>query len=252
MFKKFNKLLLGGVLIGGVMSRDCTASMDGSILSPASEQIKAVSPDVVAKWYRESQKNLLSTAIGCLKNPEFLESYLDSMSQTERGVFLSESLSVYFNIMAQMNRYEMHLIVHAEPTNLLQQRIESEERDPMGRQTEVTIGEFNRQLYSLPVRVDELHDSCSPEKIKNVNDVLIRFVQLHSQDKDYEDLGFLIGLLKMLHCFPMELSHSVTDKMPEILESIGYTETSSDKSQKEIIYDYILGISEESLGEFHI
>lgn len=115
-----------------------------------------------------------------------------------------------------------------------------------------SIAEFNKNLALLSIQVDALQDSYSSEKLNHVNRVLSQFVQVHSEDQDYGDINFLIGLLKMLHCFPDELPKFVTDKISDIQKSIGCADTTRTKTAKETIYDYVNGISEESLGEFHI
>ena len=113
---------------------------------------------------------------------------------------------------------------------------------------------FNKELFSLPVTVDEINMSGQDnEALKQiVQKTLTIYVLKHTEDEDYGDLGFLLGLLKMLHCFPNDIPKIVLDKIPSILKGIGFTDLSSNKSAKEVIYDYIYEISNESLGEFHI
>lgn len=113
---------------------------------------------------------------------------------------------------------------------------------------------FNKELFSLPVTVDSINMSGQDNEAKKkiVQKTLTIYVSKHSEDEDYGDLGFLLGLLKMLHCYPNDIPKVVEDNIPSILKSIGFTDLSSNKSAKEAIYDYIDEISNESLGEFHI
>ena len=245
--KNLNKLLLiGAVLVGGSMNGNCTSfvsSMEHINLP------QTLSPGSIEKLPIKTQNNLLTTAIGGLADKKFLNDYIDHMNERERTEFLSRSLSACINILAQINRYGTHITISPiqTPNQIHERAIIS-----MPKEALEPIAEFNKDLALLSVRVDALQDSCSPEKLNDVNRVLEQFVQQHLKDQDYGDINFLIGLLKMLHCFPDKLPITVTNKIPDILKSLDCPEITGSKTAKEAIYDYIVSIDEESLGEFRI
>lgn len=249
--KNLNKaLLIGAVLIGEIVNGNCA-----SFVSPMTHIAlpQTLSPNSIEQLPKKTQNNLFTTAIGGLADQKFLNDYLDHMDESERTEFLSRSLSACINILSQINRYGTHITIQIPPIQTSQQIHESVITS-MPKVPLKSIAEFNKDLDLVPIMVDDIGRSGKNSSLlkRNVNNILSQFVEMHSKDQDYADINFLIGLLKMLHRFPNELPTVVTEKIPDILKSLDCPEITDSKTAKEAIYDYIVSINEESLGEFHI
>ena len=241
--KNLNRfLLIGIVLVEGGTYGNC-ASLISSILP------HALSPDSIEKLPIETQDSLFATVIGGLEDQKFLNNYIAHMDEGERSKFLSRSLSAFTNILTQISIYGAQI-----PPIQTPQQTHDGALNTMPKESLKSITELNKKLDLVPIMIDDIGRTGKDSSLlkRNVNEILRQFVKMHSEDQDYGDINFLIGLLKMLHRFPDELPTVVTEKIPDILRSIGCTEITESKTAKELIYDYVVSLNEESLGEFHI
>lgn len=241
--KNLNRfLLIGIVLVEGGTYGNC-ASLISSILP------HALSPASIEKLPIETQNSLFATVIGGLEDQEFLKNYIAHMDEGERSKFLSKSLSAFTNILTQISVYGAQI----PPIQTLHQTHDGAV-NTMPEKSLKSITELNKKLDLVPIMIDDIGRTGRDSSLlkRNVNEILSQFVEMHSEDQDYGDINFLIGLLKMLHRFPNELPTVVAKKIPDIVRGLGYPETAGLKTEKEFIYDYIVSLNEESLGEFHI
>lgn len=240
--KNLNKLLLiGTVLVGGIMNGNCCGTyktLSGNL------QIDSSSLSYKIQLEQSPKLSAILKVFFCLDAKDSSET---SYNIQDENWLRSE---VCRNLFLSKFAEEIHRLKGGLPGIIYLKNLSDQMKTKL---VEInSIPEFNKDLALLSVRVDALQNSCSPEKLNDVNRVLEQFVQQHSEDQDYGDINFLIGLLKMLYCFPNKLPTIVTEKIPDILKSLDCPEITDSKTAKEAIYDYIVSISEESLGEFHI
>ena len=242
--KNLNKLLLiGSVLVGGSMNGNCCGTyktlsgnlqIDSSSLSYRIQLEQSPKLSAILKvFFCLDAKNSLETSYN-IQDENWLR------NEVCRNLFLSKFAE------------EIHRLKGGIPGIIYLKELSHQMETKLVELD--SVAEFNKDLDLVPIMVDDIGRSGKDSSLLkcNVNKILSQFVEMHSKDQDYADINFLIGLLKMLHRFPNELPTVVTEKIPDILKSLDCPEITGSKTAKEAIYDYIVDISEESLGEFHI
>lgn len=242
--KNLNKLLLiGAVLIGNSINGNCCGTyktLSGNL------QIDSSSLSYKIQLEQSPKLTAILKVFFCLDAKDSSETSYNI--QDENWLRNEVCRNLFLSKIAE----EIHKLNGGLPGIIYLKKLSDQMKIELVKLN--SVAEFNKDLALLSVRVDDIGRSGKDSSLLkcNVNKILSQFIEMHSKDQDYGDINFLIGLLKMLHRFPNELPTVVIDKIPDILKSIDCTETTKLRIAKEAIYDYIVGISEESLGEFHI
>lgn len=90
--------------------------------------------------------------------------------------------------------------------------------------------------------------------VKRINEIMEEYIRREDNDeeKSYGDLYFLYGLMRMLRHHPKELSQTIKNRVPDIIECLRIDDGTTFDTPEEVIFHYMDVNSPESLGQYHL